>query len=110
MGGGNYLLTNNPLENYTYFPDLGTVFIANYSYAINPHLVMTVGASWLGELNFQIPQRAQTDALPNAPGAPIISGIGFNGFDSPSSTNGANAGFGTSNTNSINRKLGVALR
>ena len=107
--GGNYLPASNPLENYTYFPDLGTVFIANYSYAINPHLVMTMGASWLGELNFQIPQRTQTASLPNTPGAPIIAGIIFNGPNSPSSSNGANNGFGTSNTNSINRKLGVAF-
>ncbi len=106
---GNYLPASNPLENYTYYPDLGTVFIANYSYAISPHLVMTMGASWLGELNFQIPQRSQTDSLSAAPGAPIISGISFQGPNSPSSNNSANSGFGTSNTNSINRKLGLAF-
>jgi len=100
--GGNDLPKNNPLNSFTYFPDLGTVFIANYAYTVTPHLVVTVGASWLGELNFQIPNRAQTLALSSAPGAPLVSGITFGGNLSPSN-------FGTSNTNSINRKLGVAF-
>jgi len=78
------------------------VFIANYAYTVSPHLVVTVGASWLGELNFQIPNRAQTLALPSAPGAPLVSGINFGGNNSPNN-------FGTSNTNSINRKLGIAF-
>ncbi|HEX4164761.1 MAG TPA: TonB-dependent receptor [Bryobacteraceae bacterium] len=99
-GEGNNLPLNNPLANNTFFPNLGTVFILNYSYAINPHLVMTAGASWLGELNFQIPQRAQVDSLPPAPGAPLVSGINFVGPLSPGN-------LGTSNTNSINRKLGL---
>ncbi len=100
-GGGNNLPITNPLGNFTYFPDLGTVFILNYSLTINPHLVMTAGASWLGELNFQIPQRSGAQpVLPAAPGAPIVPGINFNGPLAPSN-------FGTSNTNSINRKLGI---
>ncbi|MDQ2844321.1 MAG: TonB-dependent receptor [Acidobacteriota bacterium] len=100
-GEGNNLAITNPLANYTYFPDLGTVFILNYSYTINPHLVMTAGASWLGELNFQIPQRFGSEPnIPAAPNAPIVPGINFNGPLSPGN-------FGTSNTNSINRKLGI---
>ncbi len=101
--GGSNLANTNPLAFYTYFPDLGTVFIANYSYAINPHLVMTAGASWLGELNFQIPDRSHVSSepsIPAAPGAPIVPGIGFGGPLSPLSV-------GSSNTNSINRKLGI---
>lgn len=94
---------NNPLANYTYFPDLGTVFILNYSYTINPHLVMTAGASWLGELNFQIPSRTGPQpTLSAAPGAPIVSGINFSGPLSPGN-------LGTSNSNSINRKLGIVF-
>lgn len=93
----------NPLAFYTYFPNLGTVFILNYSYTINPHLVMTAGASWLGELNFQIPQRdGAQPVLAGAPGAPIVPGINFSGPLSPG--NG-----GSSNTNSINRKLGTVF-
>ena len=101
-GNGSLELPNgNPLAFYTYFPDLGTVFIANYSYTINPHLVMTAGASWLGELNFQIPSRtgAQPSLAP-APGAPIVSAVTFGGPLSPGN-------FGSANTNSINRKLGI---
>ncbi len=95
----------SPLPYFTYEPDLGTVFILNYSYAINPHLVMTAGASWLGELNFQIPDRTRSGVQPvlaAAPGAPLVSGINFSGPLSP-------ANVGTSNTNSINRKLGTVI-
>ncbi len=64
---------------------------------------MTAGGSWLGELNFQIPVRTGAQpALSAAPGAPIVSGISFGG-----PLNSGN--FGTSNTNSINRKLGVVF-
>jgi len=101
-GGGNDLQQLNPLQNNTYFPDLGTVFILNYSYAITPHLVMTAGASWLGELNFQLPQRAAAGlnpAFPAAPGTPIYPGINFQGPLSPNT-------YGTSNSDSVNRKLG----
>ena len=101
--GGANLPSGNPLAFYTYFPDLGTVFIANYSYTINPHLVMTAGASWLGELNFQIPSRTGPQpGLNAAPGAPIVPGINFGGPLSPSNV-------GSSNTNSINRKLGLVV-
>ncbi len=102
--GGSDLTSTNPLNSFTYFPDLGTVFIANYSYAISPHLVMTAGASWLGELNFQLPQRASNTPpdFAASPGTPIYPGINFSGNLSPS-------GFGTSNTDSVNRKLGVVF-
>ena len=101
--GGSNLPGSNPLAFYTYFPDLGTVFIANYSYTISPHLVMTAGASWLGELNFQIPVRSGPQPVLNAaPGAPLVSNITFGGNLSPSNV-------GTANTNSINRKLGIVV-
>ncbi|MBV8866603.1 MAG: hypothetical protein JO210_14510, partial [Acidobacteriaceae bacterium] len=94
---------SNPLADKTYYPDLGTVFILNYSYAINPHLVMTAGASWLGELNFQIPQRTGPQPVPpTAPDSPQVPGIGFNGPLAPRNA-------GSSNTNSINRKLGIVV-
>ena len=97
------LAGSNPLADRTYYPDLGTVFIANYAYTISPNLVMTAGASWLGELNFQIPQRdGATPNFPAAPASPIIPGINFSGNLSPRN-------FGSSNTNSINRKLGIVL-
>ena len=99
--GGAALPGTNPLAFFTFFPNLGSVFILNYSYAVNPHLVVTAGASWLGELNFQIPQRTGTQpVLGAAPGAPIVPGIDFSGPLSPST-------LGSANTNSINRKLGI---
>ncbi len=100
---GTHLAFSDPLADKTYYPDLGTVFIANYSYTVSPHLVMTAGASWLGELNFQIPQRTGAQpVLSAAPGAPIVPGINFNGPLSPGNV-------GSSNTNSINRKLGIVV-
>ena len=100
---GTHLPFSSPLADKTYYPNLGTVFIANYAYAISPHLVMTAGASWLGELNFQLPQRDQaTPAFSAAPGAPIIPSIRFEGNLKPSD-------FGSANTNAVNRKLGVVF-
>ena len=102
--GGSNLAQGNPLAFFTYFPDLGTVFIANYSYTISPHLVMTAGASWLGELNFQIPSRnGPQPTIAAAPDAPIVPGINWaNGPLAP-------ANVGSANTNSINRKLGIVV-
>jgi hypothetical protein len=101
--GGNYIASGNPLAFFTYFPDLGSVAILNYSNTLTPHLVMTAGMSWLGELNFQIPSReGPQPTLPAAPGAPIVPGINFSGPLSP-------INFGSSNTNSINRKLGWVI-
>jgi hypothetical protein len=107
FGGGDnttlQLPNGNPLAFYTYFPNLGTVFILNYSYTINPHLVMTAGASWLGELNFQIPSRTGPQPeLAAAPGAPIVPGLNFTGPLAPGNA-------GSANTNSINRKLGTVF-
>ncbi len=100
---GTNLQQSNPLADKTYYPDLGTVFILNWAYAVNPHFVVTAGGSWLGELNFQLPER--TGAQPElfaAPGAPVVPGINFSGNLSPNN-------FGTSNTDSVNRKLGTVL-
>ena len=100
---GTNLAFSDPLADKTYYPDLGTVFIANYAFTVNPHLVVTAGASWLGELNFQLPQRTGTQPiLSAAPGSPVVSGINFSGNFSPGNV-------GTSNTDSVNRKLGIVL-
>ncbi len=66
------------------FPRPRHRFHSELSLHHQPHLVMTAGASWLGELNFQIPSR--TGAQPTfaaAPGAPIVPGINFSGPLSP---------------------------
>ncbi len=94
--------SSNPLSSNIYQPDLGTVFILNYSNAISPHLVMTAGASWLGELNDQISQRTTQINFGPAPGAPQLPGIRFNGPLNPSD-------FGSPWIESINRKLGWVI-
>jgi len=82
-------------------PDLGTVFILNYSNTITPHLVMTAGASWLGELNDQI-SLVKNNTFAAAPDAPQLSQIHFEGLLAPTD-------FGSPWIQSINRKLGWVI-
>ncbi len=96
------LPTNNPLTSNTYNPNLGTVAILSYSNTITPHVVMTVGASWLGELNNQISQRTTALNFAAAPGAPQVPTLNFAGPLSPSS-------LGSTWIASVNRKLGWVL-
>jgi len=99
---GSRFPTSNPLTSNIYQPDLGTVFLLNYANAITPHLVMTVGASWLGELNDQISQRGTKLDFGPAPLAPQVPGIRFSGPLNPSD-------LGSPWIESINRKLGIVL-
>ncbi len=96
---GSHLL--GELGSETVNPDLGTVFLLNYSNAITPHLVMTAGASWLGELNDQISLNKNAN-FPAAPGTPQLSAINFSGPLSPTT-------FGSPWIESINRKLGWVI-
>jgi hypothetical protein len=106
-GGSNFLPPTNPLQNNSYSPLLGTVFLANYTLSITPNLVMTAGASWLGEVDSQIQQRTgATPDFPAAPGAPIVPGINFVGPLSPQGGYGFPYVYGSPTTNSVNRKLG----
>jgi hypothetical protein len=89
------------LGSETYNPDLGSVFILNYSNSLTPHLVMTVGASWLGELNDQISLNKNAN-FAAAPGTPQLPAISFSGPLSPST-------FGSPWIQSINRKLGWVI-
>ncbi|HTU48902.1 MAG TPA: TonB-dependent receptor [Bryobacteraceae bacterium] len=98
--GATALPITNPLTSVTYNPDLGTVFILNYAYTVSPHLVMTAGASWLGELNDQISQRPNNISFPAAPGSPQVPAITFSGPLSPITV-------GSPWIESINRKLGI---
>jgi len=100
---GTDLPFSSPLADKTVYPDLGTVFIINYAYTVTPHLVVTAGASWLGELNFQLPERTGTQpTISAAPDAPILPELIFQGNYSPTTE-------GASNTDSVNRKLGTVL-
>jgi muramidase (phage lysozyme) len=96
-GNGTFQL-GNPLSSFSSTPDLGTVFILNYANALTPHLVMTAGASWLGELNDQISLTKNVN-FAAAPGAQQLPGVNFAGPNSPT-------GFGAAWIESINRKLG----
>jgi hypothetical protein len=89
------------LGSSTYNPDLGTVFILNYSNSITPHLVMTAGASWLGELNDQISLNKNAN-FAAAPGTPQLPAINFSGPLAPTT-------FGSPWIESINRKLGWVI-
>jgi hypothetical protein len=88
----------NPLSSFSSTPDLGTVFILNYANNISPHLVMTAGVSWLGELNDQISLTKNVN-FAAAPGAQQLPGVNFAGPNSPT-------GFGAAWIESVNRKLG----
>ncbi len=98
---GSRFALGNPLSSFESYPDLGTVFILNYSYTISPTLVMTAGASWLGELNGQYSQSTGVN-FPAAPGSVQLPLINFNGPLAPTQ-------FGSANTGSTNRKLGVVF-
>jgi len=99
----------NPLNSQKYEPATGSVFLLNYGYTLTPHLVMTAGAGWIGEINNQFN---------------ITTGYSFGAVDSgtipPNITFGPNSSQCNSNTytcwgtsgawlQSINRKLGIAL-
>ncbi len=96
---GSHLL--GELGSSTYNPDLGTVFILNYANNLTPHLVMTVGASWLGELNDQLSENKNAN-FAAAPGSPQLSAINFSGPLSPTT-------FGSPWIESVNRKLGWVI-
>jgi hypothetical protein len=89
------------LGSSTYNPDLGTVFILTYSNSITPHLVMTAGASWLGELNDQISLNKNAN-FAAAPGTPQLPAINFSGPLAPTT-------FGSPWIESVNRKLGWVI-
>jgi hypothetical protein len=90
-----------PLGSSTNNPDLGTVFILNYANSLTPHLVMTAGASWLGELNDQISINKNAN-FAAAPGSPQLPAINFAGPLSPTT-------FGSPWIESVNRKLGWVI-
>ena len=96
---GSHLLGD--LGSSTYNPNLGTVFILNYANNLTPNLVMTVGASWLGELNDQISLNKNAN-FAASPGTPQLSGINFSGPYSPTE-------LGSPWIESVNRKLGWVI-
>jgi hypothetical protein len=97
------VIAPNPLNSQKYEPAVGSVFLLNYNNTLSPHLVMTAGIGWIGEINdqYNITKGATFAAIANENIPPNIT---FDGQHSPTS-------WGTSGSwfQSINRKLGIAL-
>lgn len=93
----------NPLNAVAAEPQIGTGFLLNYTNAITPHLVVTAGAGWLGEINDEIP--VTHVSMPNIVTSGVVfPQISFGGNHSPTQ-------WGTSGSlqDSINRKLGIDI-
>ncbi len=97
--------STNLLQSLRYYPNVGSVFLLNYVNAITPNLVLTAGASWVGEINDQFTLKSGVN-FPGVVANPIASVFPNVTFDGSNAT----TSFGTNggNSNSINRKLGLA--
>jgi len=98
------VIAPNPLNSQKFEPAVGSVFLLNYTNTFSPHLVMTAGIGWIGEVNNQFQHHQgshirRCHELKNIP-----PNITFDGQHAPTS-------WGTSGSwfQSINRKLGIAL-
>jgi len=103
-------LAPNPLNSQKFEPALGSAFLLNYNNTLSPHLVMTAGIGWIGEINnqFNITKGYQFGGVTDENIPPNIT-------FGPNSDQCNNARtytcWGTSGSwfQSINRKLGIAL-
>jgi hypothetical protein len=107
------VLAPNPLNSMKYEPALGSIFLLNYSNAITPHLVMTAGFGWIGEINNQFNDTVGCGASGGCSGLyPQITNenvppyITWSGGGPNSYTDWGTQG---SWLESINRKLGIAI-
>ena len=100
----------NPLNSQKFEPSLGSVFLLNYSYALSPHLVMTAGAGWIGEINDQY-NITKGYTSPAVIDENIPPNITFGPDSDQCNNNRTYTCWGTSGSwfQSINRKLGIAL-
>ena len=96
------VIAPNPLNSQKYEPALGTVFLLSYTNSLSPHLVMTAGAGWIGEINNQFNQTKYS--FPAISEGVIPPYIVWDGQHSLTR-------WGTQGSwlQSINRKLGIAL-
>jgi Carboxypeptidase regulatory-like domain len=105
FGSAPFVLKPNPLNSLGYFPAQGSGYLLTYNYALTPHLAMTAGAAWIGEINDQfyvLP--GDKFSFPAVQDGVQMPNITFDG--SPGLTQW---GQGGANSGSINRKLGLAL-
>ena len=98
--------TTNPLESQRFYPNIGSAFLMNYSNAVTPHVVITAGFGWIGEINnqFNLAKFTPKTEYYGVLGEDIFPSITFSGPHSPTSW-----GTGGSNSGSVNRKLGIAI-
>ena len=96
------VIAPNPLNSMKFEPAKGTVFLLNYTNSISPHLVMTAGAGWIGEINNQFNNTKYS--FPAISQGVIPPYIVWDGQHSLTR-------WGTQGSwlQSINRKLGIAL-
>jgi hypothetical protein len=90
----------NPLNAVATELQLGTGFILNYNNLITPHLVVTAGVGWMGEINNEVP--TTTVKLTSVADGVVLPQITFDGQHGPTQ-------WGTSGSlqDSINRKLAI---
>ncbi len=93
-----------PLSALKLEPTLGTGIFVTYTNALTPHLIVTGGLGWLGEINNELNAHIGT-SFAAAAGSEILPTINFGGFDAPTAW-GVNGG---GEINSTNRKLGVGI-
>jgi hypothetical protein len=96
------VIAPNPLNSMKFEPAMGSVFLLNYTNSISPHLVMTAGAGWIGEINNQFNKTHYSfPAIANSVIPPYIVWDGQHALTK----------WGTQGSwlQSINRKLGIAL-
>ncbi len=103
------VLAPNPLNSQKAEPSLGSIFLLNYTNTLSPHLVMTAGFGWIGEINnqFNITKGYTTSTVANENIPPNIT---F-GPNSNQCNNNTYTCWGTSGSwfQSINRKLGISI-
>jgi Carboxypeptidase regulatory-like domain len=96
------VIAPNPLNSMKYEPAKGTVFLLSYANTLSPHLVMTAGAGWIGEINNQFNEtKYNFPAISQSVIPPYIVWDGQHSLTK----------WGTQGSwlQSINRKLGIAL-
>ena len=85
-------------------PTLGTGVFVTYTNALTPHLVVTGGIGYLGEINNEENSHRGVSFVAAA-GSEILPTINFGGYDAPTAW-GVNGG---GEINSTNRKLGIGI-
>lgn len=107
--GNNTIPIDNPLQSTKFQPNIGSVFLLNYVNAVTPNLVATAGVSWIGEINNQF-SNSPVANFPAVAASPISKGYFPKiNFDGSNATDPFGVGDGIGETQSINRKLGLAF-